>query len=582
MRARPCLQAVTDRAADERRRSPVDLPLRYPVQGAKVDTPDKFSIRSFRSIDPRTSVSSSIERKGGSMGRAVGIDLGTTNSAVAVLRVTGSPEVLPNDQGSTTTPSVVLFQSFGGEDEPLVGELAKRQAAAYPDDIVQYVKRFMGDPNWRFDSATAQYRSEEVSAIILKRLKEDAERELGEAVTDAVITVPAYFDDARRTATRQAGKIAGFNVLRVLNEPTAAALSYGLDTQQEGTVLVYDLGGGTFDVTVLTIAGADFEVLATDGDRNLGGFDWDNALMNLVADDLARQGVKGILDDLAAVADLREKAEFAKKALTNLSNTKIQLSFNGGHHRVEVSRAQFEAATASLLRRTEELVEDVLAEAGLAWNQIDHVLLVGGSTRMPAVRELVQKLSGKPVALDVNPDEAVALGAAVQAALEAQASGGAVDSDSASLAPTLFGGERVSIADVTSQALGVIMLDDDHNEVNSVVIPRNTKIPGKGSKGGETVTDNQTELRIRVTQGDDADPDFVTIVGEATLRIPPYPAGAPIEISYQYDIDQTIAIEVTDLTANASLGTFEVDRLANLDDDAVDAAAAKIAAISIN
>ncbi|PYY34495.1 Hsp70 family protein [Curtobacterium sp. MCPF17_046] len=516
------------------------------------------------------------------MGRAVGIDLGTTNSAVAVLRVTGSPEVLPNDQGSTTTPSVVLFQSFGGEDEPLVGELAKRQAAAYPDDIVQYVKRFMGDPNWRFDSATAQYRSEEVSAIILKRLKEDAERELGEAVTDAVITVPAYFDDARRTATRQAGKIAGFNVLRVLNEPTAAALSYGLDTQQEGTVLVYDLGGGTFDVTVLTIAGADFEVLATDGDRNLGGFDWDNALMNLVADDLARQGVKGILDDLAAVADLREKAEFAKKALTNLSNTKIQLSFNGGHHRVEVSRAQFEAATASLLRRTEELVEDVLAEAGLAWNQIDHVLLVGGSTRMPAVRELVQKLSGKPVALDVNPDEAVALGAAVQAALEAQASGGAVDSDSASLAPTLFGGERVSIADVTSQALGVIMLDDDHNEVNSVVIPRNTKIPGKGSKGGETVTDNQTELRIRVTQGDDADPDFVTIVGEATLRIPPYPAGAPIEISYQYDIDQTIAIEVTDLTANASLGTFEVDRLANLDDDAVDAAAAKIAAISIN
>ncbi len=271
------------------------------------------------------------------MGIAIGIDLGTTNSAVAVLRPSGKPEVLKNQEGSPVTASVVLFQSFGGPDEPLVGELAKRQAAAYPGDVVQLVKRFMGDPSWRFDSSTgAQYKAEEISAIILKRLKQDAELALGETVTDAVITVPAYFDDARRTATKQAGRIAGLNVLRVINEPTAAALSYGLDAGVDGTVLVYDLGGGTFDVTILRINGSQFDVLATDGDRNLGGFEWDNALMNLVTDQLAKQGVRGLLDDMAAVADLREKAEFAKKALSSLSNTKIQLSFGGNHHRVEV------------------------------------------------------------------------------------------------------------------------------------------------------------------------------------------------------------------------------------------------------
>ena len=517
------------------------------------------------------------------MGNAIGIDLGTTNSAVAIVRALGKPEILKNQEGDTCTPSVVLFQDFGGVDEPLVGELAKRQAAAYPDDVVQHVKRFLGDPNWRFDSSTdSQYNAEEISAIILKRLKQDAEAALGEPVTDAVITVPAYFDDARRTATKQAGTIAGLNVLRVLNEPTAAALSYGLDSEVEGTVLVYDLGGGTFDVTALRIQGTDFEVLATDGDRNLGGFDWDNVLMNYVAEELAHQGVKGILDDMTAVADLREKAEFAKKALSNLSNTKIQVSFGGSHYRVEVSREQFEAASLTLLMRTQELVEDVLDEAGLTWNQFDHVLLVGGSTRMPSVRELVQRLSGKPVALDVNPDEAVALGAAVQAALEAPAAGnGGAGGDSSTA--DLFGGKDIVISDVTSQALGVIFNDSDTGRpINEVVIPRNAQIPSLHSARGKTSVENQTELRISVTQGDDPDPDFVTVVGESLLKIPPYPKGAPIEISYQYDIDQTVVIAVFDLTANVSLGTFEVDRIANLNDADVAAASAKISKISVS
>lgn len=519
------------------------------------------------------------------MGKAVGIDLGTTYSAVAVLRPTGKPEVLKNQEGNPITPSVVLFQDFGGADEPLVGELAKRQAAAFPDDVVQHVKRFMGDPHWRFDSSSgAQYRPEEISAIILKRLTQDAELALGEPVTHAVITVPAYFDDARRTATKQAGKIAGLNVLRVLNEPTAAALSYGLDTEADGTVLVYDLGGGTFDVTILKIDGSDFDVLATDGDRNLGGFDWDNALMNFVADELAAQGAKGVLDDLAVVADLREKAEFAKRALSNLSNTKVQLSLNGKPYRVEVSREQFENASASLLRRTEELVEDVLDAAGLTWNQIDHVLLVGGSTRMPAVRELVQRLSGKPVELDVNPDEAVALGAAIQAALEA-VTAGATSGGEPGTSIELFGGQQITISDVASQALGVITVTGPNNtqELNTVVIPRNAKVPSKHSTVVGTVVANQAQLRVRVTQGDDEDVAFVTVVGESTLKLPGvYPEDSPIQITYNYDIDQTIFVEVDDMVANQSLGTFEIDRLANLNDSEVDAAAAKISNVSVN
>lgn len=516
------------------------------------------------------------------MSQAIGIDLGTTNSAVAVLKPTGKPEVLKNQEGEPITPSVVLFQDFDGSDEPLVGELAKRQSAAYHDDVVQHVKRFLGDPSWKFDSSSdTTYTSEEISALILKRLKEDAEAALGAPVTDAVITVPAYFDDARRTATRQAGTIAGLNVQRVLNEPTAAALSYGLDTEAEGTVLVYDLGGGTFDVTVLKIEGSEFNVLATDGDRNLGGFDWDNALMNFVASELEEQGVHGLLEDMAAVADLREKAEFAKKALSNVAKTKIQVSFEGKHYRVEVSREQFENVAQSLLIRTEELVEDVLDESDLTWAQIDHVLLVGGSTRMPSVRSRVEQLSGKEVELDVNPDEAVALGAAVQAALEAAKSDTPEVSGTGS-AVELFGGRDVVISDVTSQALGVLQIDGEtREEVNTVVIPKNSPVPSKHSVPGSTLVDNQTQLRIQVTQGDDRDPQFVTTVGESTLEIPPYPKGAPIEVSYQYDIDQTIAIEVFDLTADASLGTFEIDRLANMSDEEVGLATSRVADISV-
>ncbi|MBV7412364.1 Hsp70 family protein [Dermabacteraceae bacterium TAE3-ERU27] len=519
------------------------------------------------------------------MSKIIGIDLGTTNCAVAVIKESGKPEIIKNQEGDPTTPSVVLFQDFGeGVDEPLVGTLAKRQAALYPDDIVQYVKRRMGDPDWRFDSTAGnEYTAEEVSAIILKRLKQDAEMALGEEVTDAVITVPAYFDDARRTATKQAGKIAGLNVLRVLNEPTAAALSYGVNSEVSGTVLVYDLGGGTFDVTLLKINDSNFEVIATDGDRNLGGFDFDNELMTFVAEQLEAQGAKDVLDDTAVVADLREKAEIAKKSLTTMASTKVQTSVNGKPYKVTVTREDFEKCTASLLERTKELVESVLAESKTSWSGVDHVLLVGGSTRMPMVKAMVEDLSGKGVELDVNPDEAVAQGAAVQGALsggpETASSGNFLVGDGGGV----LNGKTFTIADVTSQSLGVILVDSDSNrDTNVVVIERNSKIPGSHSVPAFTLFDRQTGINVKVTEGEDTDPEFVTIIGESTLSIPPYPKGAPIEITYSYDIDQTIVVEVFDHTAGKSLGTFDIDRVANMDESSVGAAAVRLQSMEIS
>lgn len=509
------------------------------------------------------------------MSRAVGIDLGTTYSAVAILRDTGEPEVLANRDGENITPSVVLFQAFDGRDEPLVGTMAKHSAASAPEDVVQFVKRNMGDSAWRFNSTSgAAYSAEEVSAIILRRLKEDAELALGEPVTDAVITVPAYFDDARRTATRHAGKIAGLNVLRVLNEPTAAALSFGLDTSAEGTVLVYDLGGGTFDVTLMRISGGEFDVLGTDGDRNLGGFDFDNRLIEYIAAKVEEQGGPDLLDDNAQVVALREKAEMAKRSLTTVATTTVHVSADGRPFRVAVERSEFERITADLVNRTRDLTQHVLEEAGVSWGEVDHVLLVGGSTRMPMIRSLVEKLAGKAADRSVHPDEAVALGAAIQAAMEDSAATGA---DIA-----LFEGSAPVIADVTSQSLGVIQVDGDTGrDVNTIVIPRNSKIPAKLSTDGYTMVDNQTSINVQVTEGDDTNPDYVVEIGSKDLPIPPYPKGAPVRVTYAYDIDQTVFVELTDLTANKSLGTFTLDRLANLTDDQVNAAARKVSSLSV-
>ncbi|RSX54299.1 molecular chaperone DnaK [Bifidobacterium goeldii] len=349
-------------------------------------------------------------------------------------------------------------------------------------------------------------------------------------------------------------------------------------------------------MTVLRIENLNFEVLGTDGDRNLGGYDFDNELMKLIAADVARQGGEGLLDDFVATADLREKAEMAKRALSNVAKTNVFITFQGKNYKVTVSRQDFEKATASLLNRTRDLVEDVLDETNLTWDGIDYVLLIGGSTRMPMVREMVTKMSGKTPETNVNPDEAVALGASIQAALEVANGGGtyAVDDPSAPAAPadpsaapsagTVVPGvgKAIVIQDVTSQALGTLTYNPETDkQSNAVVIPRNSKIPGSYSEDFYTVADNQTEIRIQVTQGDDPDPNFVVILGESTLRIPPYPAESPIRVTYHYDIDQTVQIEVTDLVSGQSLGMFEIDRAANMDDAQVAAATDKISRMTV-
>ena len=512
------------------------------------------------------------------MARTIGIDLGTTYSAVAVMQHNGKPEILMNSEGQNITPSVVLFPETNSGDEPMVGDMAKRSAAKFPLDIVQFVKRQMGDPNWRFDSTNGNtYTAEEISAVILKRLKNDAELALGEPVVDAVITVPAYFDDARRVATKQAGRIAGLNVLRVLNEPTAAALSYGLDTSVNGTILVYDLGGGTFDVTLMRINGGNFDVLATDGNRNLGGFDFDNRIAEYVIRELEKESVSEIETNDELIAEIREKSELAKRSLSMVAQTTIIISAEGKTCRIKLTREQFEEMTRDLLNETREVTEYVMEAAKTDWAEVDHLLLVGGSTRMPMVKSMIEAISGKQVARDINPDEAVALGAAVQAAL----SSGATSSE---LVPVPeIEGQKIVISDVTSQALGVIVVDSNRNEYNDVVIPRNAKIPCKFSTQVGTVVPSQKEFRVRVTQGEERDVEYATVIGEQLLGIPEYPnADAPFTISYAYDIDQVVFVEVFDDTSGRLVGTFEIDRAANLSDAEVEHAADKLKTMDIS
>lgn len=504
------------------------------------------------------------------MARAVGIDLGTTYSAVAVVDATGTPVIVRTPTGASTTPSVVRFDSDAGVDVPVVGGAALATAAARHEDTVQYVKRFMGDPSWRFDSATdGQYRAEEISAVILRALVREAEASLGEPITDVVITVPAYFDDSRRTATMQAGAIAGLNVLHVLNEPTAAALSFGVSSENDGIVLVYDLGGGTFDVTVLGIEDHRFSVLATDGDRNLGGFDWDNAIMNLVVDELTgAHGITGVLDDLDVLAALRQEAERAKRDLSTADATTITLTVAGAPRTVEITRESFEQATRPLLRRTQELVEDTLDEAGLGWGDIDTIVLVGGSTRMPAVRELITRLTGRAPVDGVDPDEAVALGAAIRAAQTGEPIEGTAGLDA------------ITVTDVTSHALGVLALDDDENLRNFVVIAKNEAVPATGVQGMTTMSASD-RLTLEVTQGDDPDPDFVTVIGGAHLALDEeWPAGTPFRIAYHYDVDQLVHVEVYRLPDDTLAGSFGIHRVANLTTVEVEQATAKLESLA--
>jgi molecular chaperone DnaK len=487
-----------------------------------------------------------------------GIDLGTTFSAIAVLDPTGRPKILHNRDGEAITPSVALFQG----DQVLVGSMAKRSAPMAPDDTVQFVKRFMGDPNWsHVDSAGTVRRAEEISALILRRLADDAELATGERVTDVVITVPAYFDDARRQATKDAGQLAGLEVVRLINEPTAAAIAYGAEHSDAGIILVYDLGGGTFDVTLLKRNGDELEVLATDGDRNLGGFDFDNALMSYVNEQVTGQGGPDLFDGGTTEADLREKSELAKRTLSSMPKASVFVSAGGKNFQIPVTREAFEEHTEDLLFRTQVLLESVIEDAKLTWDKVDRVLLVGGSTRMPMVTQLVERITGREPERGINPDEAVAMGAAIVAHLVSGSAGG------------LPAGAPTSYVDVTSQGLGIAALNDINRLENSVILSRNTKIPSRQEKTYSTVDQNQSSVLVQVTVGDDVDLDLVSIVNEKPMPLPEGLAkGTPIKVVMAYDIDGIVHLEASlpgrgKNGGDLFLGEIELDRPLNIDAD---------------
>lgn len=485
------------------------------------------------------------------MAKVIGIDLGTTNSCVAVMEG-GEPVIIPNAEGNRTTPSIVGFSKNG---ERLVGQIAKRQAITNPDRTVLSIKREMGT-NFKVKIDDKAYTPPEISAIILSKLKQDAEAYLGEQVTQAVITVPAYFSDSQRQATKDAGKIAGLEVLRIINEPTAAALSYGLDKDENHNILVFDLGGGTFDVSILELGDDVVEVLATSGNNRLGGDDFDDRVMQYLVQEFKKDQGIDLSNDKMAIQRLKEAAEKAKIELSSVLQTNINLPFitadatGPKHLDITITRSKFDELTHDLVEATMGPAKKALADTGLSANQIDKIILVGGSTRIPAVQEAVKKLIGKEPFKGINPDECVALGAAYQAGV--------------------LGGEvkDVLLLDVTPLTLGIETLGG----VFTKLIDRNTTIPTKKSQIFSTAADGQTSVEIHVLQGEREMATYNKTLGRFQLtNIPPAPRGVPqIEVTFDIDANGIVQVSAKDLgtgneqnitiTASSNLSKDDIDK----------------------
>ena len=487
------------------------------------------------------------------MSKIIGIDLGTTNSCVAVMEG-GKPVVIANTEGARTTPSVVAFTKTG---ERLVGEPAKRQAVTNADKTISSIKRHMGS-DYRVAIDDKKYSPQEISAMILQKLKADAESYLGEKVSEAVITVPAYFNDAQRQATKDAGKIAGLDVKRIINEPTAAALAYGLDNENEQKIMVYDLGGGTFDVSVIEIGDGVIEVLATCGDNHLGGDDFDNKLTQYMIDEFKRTEGVDLSGDKMAMQRLKEAAEKAKKELSSAANTNINLPFitataeGAKHFEMNLTRAKFDELTADLVERTVIPVQNALRDAGITASELAKVLLVGGSTRIPAVQDKVKQLTGKEPSKNLNPDECVAIGASIQ--------GGKLAGDA--------GAGDILLLDVTPLTLSI----ETMGGIATHLIERNTTIPTKKSQIFSTAADNQTAVDINVVQGERQFAKDNKSLGRFQLDgIAPAPRGIPqIEVTFDIDANGIVNVSAKDLgtgkeqhitiTAGSNMSDAEIDK----------------------
>jgi molecular chaperone DnaK len=467
------------------------------------------------------------------VGKIIGIDLGTTNSCVAFME--GSEAVvIPNAEGGRTTPSIV---GFSKQNERLVGEAAKRQAITNPENTVMSVKRHIGT-DYKVTVEGKDYTPQEISAMILQRLKQDAESYLGEPVTQAVITVPAYFNDSQRQATKDAGKIAGLEVMRIINEPTAAALAYGLEKTDEEKILVFDLGGGTFDVSILELEDNFFQVISTSGDNHLGGDDFDQVIIDYLVQEFKRENGIDLSNDKMALQRLKDAAEKAKKDLSGVLNTTISLpfltmdQFGPKHLEVTLTRAKFEELSANLIERTMIPTRQALSDAGLSPSEISKVVLVGGSTRIPAVQEAIKRLTGKEPTKGVNPDEVVAMGAAIQ--------GGVITGDV----------KDVVLVDVTPLSLGI----ETMGGVFTKIIDRNTAIPTDGTQIFSTAADNQTAVDIHVLQGERPMANDNKTLGRFQLHdIPPAPRGIPqIEVTFNIDVNGIVNVTAKDKATNKS------------------------------